>query len=77
MIWPATPTGSRIVKLSALAGTGLTWPVTFVRQASIIFKTGGDVCDVVFGFDDRFAGVAAFKFRKRSGVLPNLFRQLE
>src|SRR5207249_5476654 len=32
MIWPATPTGSRKVKLSAFAGTGLTCPRTLFAR---------------------------------------------
>ena len=29
---PATPTGSRMVKLKAFAGTGFTWPKTLVAM---------------------------------------------
>src|SRR5579864_2512929 len=41
----------------------------FVCEAAIVFEAGGDVRDVVFRFDDRFAGVATFDFREQSAVV--------
>src|SRR5207302_10700977 len=47
-----------------------------VLEAGVVFKTGCGVGDVVFGFDDGLAGIAAFQFGKLRGVPANLLRQL-
>jgi hypothetical protein len=49
----------------------------FVGQAAVVFKTGGDIRDIVLRFDDRLAGVATFDFCKQCGVLADFFGQLE
>ena len=49
----------------------------FVREAAVIFKTGGHIRDVKFGFDNGLAGVARFQLRKHGGVLADFFRELE
>ena len=49
----------------------------FVRQAAVIFKAGGHIRDVEFGFHNGLAGVARFQFRKHGGVLSDFFRELE
>ena len=49
----------------------------FGGEAAVVLEAGRDVGDVVFGFDDRLAGVAAFEFGKRGGVLADFFGELE
>ena len=47
------------------------------RQPAVVLKAGRHVGDIVFRFDDRLAGVAAFQVRKLRGVLPDLLGKLE
>ena len=77
MICPATPTGSFSERLSALSGTGLTWPVDFGGKTAVVLEAGGNVADVVFGFDDGLATVAGFEFGEAGCVLANSVGQLE
>ncbi len=59
----------------------MIWPAThridvaknFVGKAGVIFKTSCSVGDVVFGFDDGLARIAAFEFSKLAGVGANFF----
>ena len=49
----------------------------FCREASVVFEAGGDVGDVVFGLDDRLAGVAALKIGEGGGVFADFFGELK
>src|SRR5437899_13016474 len=46
-----------------------------VRGAAVILETGCGLGDVVLGFDDGFAGIAAFEFGKLRGVGANFLRE--
>ena len=46
-------------------------------QAAVVLEAGGDVGDIVFGFDDRLAGVAGFQFGQHGRVLANLLGEPE
>ena len=46
-------------------------------KSTVVFKAGGDVGDVVFGFDNGFAGVARFEFGQHREVLANFFCKAE
>src|SRR6266478_4980099 len=43
----------------------------FVGEAGVVFETGCGIGDIVLGFDDGFAGIAAFQFGERSGIGAN------
>ena len=77
MIWPATPTGSRSDRLSALSGTGIDVAHHLGGEAAIILEAGGDVGHIVLGFYNRLAAIARFQFGERYRFLANALRQPE
>ena len=77
MICPATPTGSFSVRRHRVVGNRIHVADNFRREAAVIFEAGGDVVDVVLGFDDGLAGVAAFEFGERGQVLANFVGEAE
>ena len=52
-------------------------PGHFGRKPAIIFKAGRDIGHIVFGFNNRLAGVAAFEFGEFRSFPAEFFRQLE
>jgi len=76
MICPATPTGSRRVKLSAFAARIDVAQNRIVRETGVIFEAGCGIGDVVLGFYNGLAGITAFQFGKLRGVRPNFLRQI-
>ena len=46
-------------------------PVNFRGETAVVLEAGGDIGDVEFGFDDRLAGIAAFKFGQFVGAAPH------
>ena len=73
MICPATPTGSLSVRRHRVVGDGVDVAEDFGGQAAVVFEAGGGVGDVVFGFDDGLAGVAAFEFGERGQSSARIF----
>src|SRR6266404_4592755 len=58
-----------------IRGNGIDVAENFVREAAVILETGCGIGDVVLGFDDGFAGIAAFEFGKLRGVGANFLRE--
>ncbi len=56
-----------------VVGHGVHVADDFGCEASVVFEAGGDVGDVVFGFDDGLAGVAAFEFGKCGEIGADFF----
>jgi hypothetical protein len=52
-------------------------PSDLRRESTVVFEAGGDIVDVVLGFNDGFARIAAFEFSKRGKVLANFVRESE
>src|ERR1700722_20198177 len=51
-----------------VGGDGINVAGDFRGEAAVVLETGGDVGDVVFGFNEWLAGVAAFEFGEYGGV---------
>ena len=64
-------------KAHRIVGNGIHIADNFGREPAVIFEAGGDIVEVVLGFDDRLAGVAAFEFGERGQIGANFFGQAE
>src|SRR5258708_3677776 len=58
-------------KTQGIGGDGIDVTENFVGEAGVVFETGCGVGDVVLGFNNGLAGIAAFEFGKRGGVRAN------
>ena len=60
-----------------VVGDGIHVADNFGGESAVVFEAGGDVVEVVFGFDDGLAGVAAFEFGERGQILTNFVGEAE
>ena len=47
------------------------------RKAAVVLEASGNISQIVFGFHNRFARVAAFEFGQGRQVLAHLLRHAE
>src|SRR5580698_3707086 len=60
-----------------VGGNGIHAAKNFVGEAAVVLEASGDVGDVVLGFDDGLASIAAFDFGKLGGVLADFLGELK